>query len=338
MHAGWDPFQYLETEPTARRFLAEAYADAGLENPERLAYQQSHRFLYTLIQARACYTEAAESSLLIQPLLLYYGCVNLLKALLITRQPDYPQNSRELQHGVTTRKIKKTTYQLLEDEVRPQKEGLFARLVGCLHLRPLCSRYTLAQLFAVMPELAADYARIAGSSRWQTIQSCSVPDGRQLLFHRLEEGPLAYSNETLLSYLNRLAPAGVRFVQAEETPTADNQTKADSRVITVREEKGTDLRQHPLFARHSADCFLFWNGSADEPPLPAWAAHYLLLYVLSMLCRYETEWWGELVLSRTMAEVYLVERLLKLHQQRFPSYIYEWLAGQDSYFLQAPSL
>ncbi|UFJ40461.1 YaaC family protein [Brevibacillus humidisoli] len=344
MCSAWDPFRYLETEPTARHFLAERYAAAGLDNPERLAYQQSHRFMYTCIQARTYYLASAEGDLLIQPLLLFYGCVNLLKALLITREPDYPQNSRMLQHGVTTRKRKKSTYQLLQDEVRPQKEGLFPQLAHSLRLTIVQDRYTLDYLFASLPELVSDYSQSGFTSAWKPIQAIFSSPGMQLLFPHDSSGPLAYSTDTLAAYLNRVSPPNVHFYPAQEdlkSDKTDSLTQPDrqaTRAIHAQGPEGVRLQQHPLLAAHSADRYLFWNGSTDQLPLPGWAAHYLLLYVLSMLCRYETEWWGELVLSRTMAEVYQVHRFLAIHRQLFPLYVYERLTGEERYFLQAPSL
>ncbi|WP_164553233.1 YaaC family protein [Brevibacillus marinus] len=344
----WEQFRYLETEPATRRFLTERYACRGLDHPERLAYQQSHRFLYTCIQARTYYAQAAESSLLIQPLLLFYGCVNLLKALLITREPEYPQTSRMLQHGVTTRKIKKSAYQLLQDEVRPQKEGLFACLARALRLPVLQDRYTLEYLFCSLPELAGDYQRTGHAGCWQPVPAAVTESGVQLSFPPDKRGPLAFSAETLAAYLNRLAPASLRFFPVSENdsqidplaPPAGRASRAgESQVkqITVRDAQGNGLQQHPLLYAQSADRYLFWNGSAEQLPLPGWAAHYLLLYVLSMLCRYETEWWGELVLSRTMEEVYLVDRFLSIHRQWFPRYLYERLTGAETFFLKPPA-
>ena len=41
--------------------------------------------------------------------------------------------------------------------------------------------------------------------------------------------------------------------------------------------------------------------------LPALLVHYLLLYNLSMITRYETEWWGELISQRSSADLPLIE-------------------------------
>ncbi|WP_160112515.1 YaaC family protein [Salicibibacter kimchii] len=44
-----------------------------------------------------------------------------------------------------------------------------------------------------------------------------------------------------------------------------------------------------------------------EATLPGLLIHYLLLYNLSMINRYETEWWGELISQRSSADLPLLE-------------------------------
>ncbi len=326
MRSAWDWFRYLETEPTARSFLAEAYKAAGKENPQRLAFQQSTRFLYTWKQARAYYDAASGSDLLIRPLLLFYGCVHLLKGLFICIDPDYPQSSRMLQHGVTTRKLKRTPYQLLADEVRPQKEGFFAHLVSVLGLSPLQDRYQVGQLFSFLPELDQEYALLAGERHWTPV---SFTRSGRLALPDSGKQALAYSPKTFVDYLNRLAPDGIHFHLDDKASSAEH--ASDSRHIAVQFHKGISLDAHPLFFKNREEgTYAFWHRLSTDPPLPVWASHYLLLYLFSMLCRYETEWWGELVLSHTMAEIFLVDRFLTVHQEVFPAVIVEWLQTQTS--------
>ena len=75
--------------------------------------------------AQIYYKQAADSPLLIQPILLFYGFVHLIKACLLTIDPNYPENTSVLAHGVSTRKRKKQQYEFLKDEVKFQKNGLF---------------------------------------------------------------------------------------------------------------------------------------------------------------------------------------------------------------------
>lgn len=321
MQTCWDTLRYLETEPTARKYLALKYTKAGITPPDRHAFHQSNRFLYTLKQSRAYYHAASQSDLLIKPLLLFYGCVNLLKALLISRDPFYPQNSRMLQHGVTTRKIKRNPYAFLEDEVRPQKEGLFSVLTEKFNLSPIFDRYSAYQLFSFLPELCGDFYRTLDEKYWLEIQVNDYhPDGTLITFPETQDGISFYSPDTFIDILNRHSPNGIQF----ELSTGE---QIPQKSIYFRATSNRMLDDHPLFSCY-ANQFLFWNHSSDNQPLPTWASHYLLLYLLGMVCRYDTTWWGDLVLSHSYAETYLIEQFLILHERDFPAKIWS-LMEQD---------
>lgn len=332
MNSAWKMFRFFETEPTARKYLTACYDSLGLEHAERLAFQQSSRFLFLWKQARQFYTTAAEADLSIQPLLLFYGCSHLLKGLLLTRDPSYPQNSRVLQHGVTTRKLKRNNYLLLEDEVRPQKEGFFALLAKLFHLSPMQDRYSIHDLFASIPAFSNVYAALTEKPQhwlqvpWSKIHAVEQAPSDcqpwvQIAFPEAMDGPLAYSPETFLQYINRVAPegSGLPLCRAE----------ANSKRLLLPASALSQLEQHPLFRWQKRRLF-FWNGSPDSLPPPEWASHFLLLYLLSMLCRYETEWWGELVLSHGLAERYLVELFLEHHMSSYPTVIMKQIQQKNS--------
>lgn len=326
MDPAWNRLQYLETEPTSRKFLSQCYTKQEWEHPDRLAFQQSTRFLYLWRQARLFYQTAEAADLSIQPLLLFYGCTHVLKGMLITRDPTYPQNSRMLQHGVTSRKVKRQAYMLLEDDIRPQKEGFFSHLSQTFQLKPLRDRYLVKELFASIPEMSEVYATLSENQPFWTRLSLSSSvhegtrssqkqgmDGYQVTFPVKSDGPLAFSNETLKQYIERLAPSPIRS-------TAIRWDNWSERQLFLSQFALSHVEQHPLFYLHGNTLF-FWNGPAESLPLPQWASHFLLLYQLGMLCRYETEWWGELAMSHDMAERYLVERFLHQHRAAFPSLI-----------------
>lgn len=324
MDNAWKTLRYLETEPTARKYLTGCYHRLGLEHPDRLAFQQSTRFLYLWKQARLFYETADSADFSIQPLLLFYGCTHLLKGMLLTRDPAYPQNSRVLQHGVTTRKLKRSSYSLLEDDIRPQKEGFFAHLAHVFRLYPLQDRYLVHDLIASMAAISEAYAAVTDTEPlWLCLECSPTSWGNQadardqrwtgIVFPTTSAGPVAYSSETFGHYIRRLAP---------DTCRLDNMHwKEDThKVLILPQDALLRLEQHPLF-RLQHDCLFFWNGPADSLPLPEWASHFLLLYLLSMLCRYETEWWGELTLSHGFAERFLVEQFLEHHAAAFPTII-----------------
>lgn len=336
MDIAWKSLQFLETEPTARKYLSACYQSMGLEHPDRLAFQQSTRFLYLWKQARLFYTTADSADLSIQPLLLFYGCTHLLKGMLLTRDPSYPQNSRVLQHGVTTRKLKRSPYLLTQDEIRPQKEGFFAHLTHIFRLAPIQDRYLVHDLFASLPGVSNAFAAITDKKPlWLRLDSIPVTPGTKtaslhhswitFTFPDCTDGPLTYSTETFIQYIRRLTPSTFRM---ENIRWGEGSTKE----LSLPQFALSQLEQHPLFRVQDGSLF-FWNGSTDSIPLPEWASHYLLLYLLSMLCRYETEWWGELTLSHEFAERFLVERFLQHHVTTFPTVILNQIKKNNTLIL-----
>lgn len=317
--SSWDFFRFLETEPTARRYLAASYTQQGFNSAEKLAFHQSSRLLYTVKHARQYYETAESCDLLIRPLLLYYGCTHLLKALILFKDPAYPQNSRMLQHGVTSRKVKRTPYHMLDDEVRPQKEGLFAHAAKLLRIPFLQERYTMRELFSLLPELAFAYSNIVQTSSWQKI-AYSKERG-EVCFPSGTCGSLLYSQETFLDYLQRHAQGTVEFALCDkESPliSPDHFPKC----LRVKEglDIGTTLADHPYFAQ-TLQGYLFWNVEGNDVPPPRWAVHFLLLYLLGMLCRYEAEIWGDFVCSHSYSELVLVEQFFATHLSQFPQMV-----------------
>lgn len=336
MDIAWNSLSFLETEPTARKYLSACYQRLGFEQPDRLAFQQSTRFLLFWKQARLYYETAEAANLSIQPLLLFYGCRHLLKAMLLTRDPFYPQNSRVLQHGVTTRKLKRNAYVFTEDEIRPQKEGFFSHLAHTFRLAPIQDRYRVHELLTSLPGISTVLAAVTDRTPlWVHLTPSCSGAGNQaasssgslltFAFPACTEGPLTYSTETFRQYINRLAPSTF--------PLDSIQWAAgNAKQLSLPQFALSQLEQHPLFRFQDSSLF-FWNGPSDTLPLPEWASHFLLLYLLSMLCRYETEWWGELIFSHDFAERIVVERFLTHHADRFPTVIMKQIEKNNSLIL-----
>ncbi|WP_396125773.1 YaaC family protein [Brevibacillus laterosporus] len=326
----WQQLSIMETEPTSRSFLTASYHRMGLQNPEKHAFQNSTRFLYTWMQARHYYEMAAKSSLLIKPLLLFYGCVHLLKGLILAKDPDYPQNSRMLQHGVTARKVKKNPYHLLDDEMKPQKEGFFPHLCRLLSIHPISDRYRVSDLFLSIPELREEMDHFQKPSPWVAV---SIMTERPFVFAlpHASQGALSYSDETLQHYLNRLFAATNNQGTSGSFPlfctlrqntdkarfTLPSTSSVSNQGRLFECDDRVSLFEHPLFSIDQNRNIYLWND-IDNHPVPQFANHYLLLYGLSMLCRYESELWGDLVLSHQYAEKLLIERFCKHHMGIFP--------------------
>ena len=127
----WNMFIYFESEIHVKELLTDFYYDQFQGEASKYAFQNTHKFIYYIKQGREYYHAASSSNILVKPLLFYYGMVSLLKAVILTMDPMYPSHTKVLQHGITSRKLKKSEYSFSEDEVKVQKDGLFPLLSIC---------------------------------------------------------------------------------------------------------------------------------------------------------------------------------------------------------------
>src|SRR5699024_9040855 len=118
-------YTYLQSTETARDYLYYCYQSQNIENKKEKSYLNAGRFIYYLDHGLTYFKTGKNVNQIMQPLIFFYGMVNLIKALLITIRPNYPESTKTLAHGLSARKRKKKQYTFLYDEVRAQKDGLF---------------------------------------------------------------------------------------------------------------------------------------------------------------------------------------------------------------------
>lgn len=97
----FSPFLLYKT--FKKRYQKLNYSDA-----EQHSFKNSYPFIYYLEHSKNYYQVAAQSPVSVQPVLLFYGMSQLLKACLLTQNPVYPENTAVLAHGVSTRKRKQS--------------------------------------------------------------------------------------------------------------------------------------------------------------------------------------------------------------------------------------
>jgi hypothetical protein len=334
----WDSFLYFESEPTTKQFLQKAYESYGFEKPNFYAFQNTAKFIYTIRQARQYYTAAADSDILIRPLLLYYGMVSLLKAYLLMCDPEYPSNTKVLQHGLTSRKVKKLYYSFTEDEVKVQKDGLLPHVHTFLNKDKLQEKYRMQELLAMVPELRPAYRRLYGHSPLLSVSLSRYRDFEQpfTMFYLpesvLDDIHLTY--DAFVYYLNRYNEGKAYF--------SGSQVKAPPGIIRLEwhhpdshhvTENGNGF-ENKLFLMDCKGDFFYRTGKTENGSenLPEIINHYMVMYILGMLCRYETEKWGEIVFSFSSEDIYIIHEFLAVSSRKFPNLVYDLLLGERHVF------
>ncbi|WP_080871867.1 YaaC family protein [Oceanobacillus timonensis] len=301
-------FSFLTAEENAQRYLKKSYS--FLDEAATKSYQNSAAFMHYINNGMIFMESSRQSNILVQPVLSFYGMTHFLKGWLLTKRPDYPETTAVLAHGLTARKRKRKDYRFMEDEVKMQQKGLFpyvTRYLFSLHPFPL-NRVSMRLLFCSIPEL---------SNLWQLHQEESMvvvgeKNSSQLCFpNRILDG-FHLKEETFVERIRLFLPP-IKAIQ---------QTNKSLQIYLTEpiQDWNGPFRYHL-----DNELLYFPANRANYFPYSEILAHYLLLFHLSMICRYETEWWGELIQMKTDKEYPFIERFLKITRKKTPALIGERL-------------
>lgn len=280
-------------------YLLSSYKQHNVKAPETKAYENCYPFIYYIDMGSCYFQEGTKAPFALQPVLLFYGISHWLKAALLTTDPDYPADTQVLAHGLSSRKRKKQGYQFLNDIVRIQKNGLFPRLSEKLfHVKHMPGeKIAMRHLLLMMPEM------------------------RNLLLRLIKE--------------QALAPLSSTDSLEEAYCLPDSQLDRWGQPHSSWKRKVTELAGHPVEIRKKDEDWFIKISAADfyhsnlfrkdsngrvyvpviQPvfkPLPEILTYYMVLYQLSMICRYETEWWGELLYSFSSDDLPIIKAFLNV--------------------------
>lgn len=320
----WDTFVYYENEQSASDYLRMQYERMGQEFLSKWVYQATPKFIYSLKQAREYYRAAEACDILTKPLLLYYGMMALAKALITTRTPDYPSTTSVLKHGLSTRKLKREQYSFADDEVRVQKDGIFQTLHSALagpEFEPM-HRFRMKELLAVIPELRHAYQRLYGTAQVCPLGVCHREERPHWQVPRQFVAGGDRTREELLDLLNRHAGEGSRFFYPADGEEAG--------LFTVAIE-GDHAHHRLVLHDFSGQPHLRFPHEGDLV-LPEISVHFMVMFVLGMLCRYETERWGEMILTFSSHDTFLINEFLNVSMRKFPNLILDELNQEQTIF------
>src|SRR5690625_4399776 len=226
------------------------------------------------------YKTGKKTNIIAQPILFFYGLIHLLKATLLTKRPNYPETTKLLAHGVSSRKRKKKQYSFMNDEVRIQYQGLFpyfSKHLFAIDKFPF-EKIKMKNLFALIPEMNT-FFNFREEKKMIPIgmigeEKLSFPMNILDDYHLTEN-----------AFLQRIRPfipdvhsihSDLKYIHIELTTPILNTTS-------------------PFFLHIENNKIYFPMSREHFFSISEVMVHYLLLYNLSMISRYETEWWGDLI-------------------------------------------
>jgi hypothetical protein len=308
-------FVVFHSADTAQQLLYRCYVKQEREDAVQKSYTNCYPFLYYLEHGQNFYSTARHAPLSIKPVLLFYGMVQLLKACLLTVDADYPESTSVLAHGVSTRKRKKQGYEFLDDEVKVQKNGLFTHFSEKMfHVKQTTGeKFRMVTLLQRICELHESFA-IFNDKKILSIE----------VIHNASRNSIAIPIE-ILDHYHMTANRFIHYVEHEWHFLKATFVKEEDRFIHI----GIESPLQPI----GCEPFMFHLNGTYRIPIkrekifmfPEVIAHYLLLYNLSMISRYETEWWSELLHSYQSNAYTLIVQFLSLTAEKVPLLLYEYL-------------
>jgi hypothetical protein len=317
----WQSFSAYHSASTIQSLLLRCYKKLNFEDADKKSYDNCYPFIYYLEHGQNYYQLAASAPLSIKPVLLFYGMVQLLKACLLTVDPQYPESTSVLAHGVSTRKRKKQSYEFSNDEVKIQKNGLFTHFSEKMfHVKHLDGeKYSMNQLLKRIPELSNLFVLHNQSEHFCKIEKqkeglFSFPDNLLDHYHMTSRRFLDLLNETL--------PFELETIEQTEN------IKGSLFFKIMDNKKLNPIKSSPLYYHLYEDSYYFPTNRDDLVKFPEIMVHYLLLYNLSMISRYETEWWSELLHSYSSNDYPFINQFLTVSADKVPYLLYLFLDQQ----------
>lgn len=310
-YKGWHNYSFFFSAENTQSFLKKCYQKQKIENAEQKSFENCYSFIYYLEHGQIYYEQAHKSPLLIQPVLLFYGFVHLIKACILTVDPSYPESTSVLAHGVSTRKRKKQNYHFFQDEVRFQKNGLFPFMSEKLfHMEQLeGDKAAMEDLLRGIPELSEMFYMLEGKHSFVTVPN---------------EGPSFFLPEVLLDNFHMTKN---RFQDFLGSKLSQQVSFPEGEKLSMLFEELPTSDISPIKYNLEDQSFGMPVHKTELWDFPELLLHYLLLYNLSMIARYETEWWSELTKMMPNRDYPFIKAFLNISHQKGPFLVFQYLSG-----------
>ncbi|MFD1850980.1 YaaC family protein [Oceanobacillus bengalensis] len=299
-------YTYLISQQTAHKYLYHCYKQMKDIDAETKSYENSNKFMYYLDHGIRFYESGKSTDLFAKPVLFFYGMTHLLKAFLLTKRPDYPESTILLSHGVTARKRKKRNYTFLDDEVKIQQNGLFPYFSEHLFSKKTFpfEKITMEDLLSLIPEIDTIF---------------SFHQKKKMVPVGSSESRMLHFPSYILDSHHLTGNAFVKKIEPYLPPIKD--LDEDKLSLHLQLEESFVPKTDPFFLHLESKNIYFPIKRQHFLALSEIMVHYLILYNLSMVCRYEAEWWGDLLVSKPDIDFPLIVKFLNITAEKIPMMI-----------------
>jgi|GEM_PF-5037618 len=287
-------------------------------------------------QAIAYTTAADQCSIEVMPVLRYYQWLHTLKTLLYIFVPGFPKSASVLQHGLSVRRIKRSTYRWPLEKLHVHNEGIlqaFHSLCTAKTGWKLPEKIVVGDLIGSIPQLAPvlgdAYGQFEHAYPLYTLDDVSGLDAvsRHVASNQgmtLAEWRDKY--EFLFSSCTQSLLPDAKSAQSDglqpgvqrlgKSPPGALRQVVLPKYCHLKEPPGFLYIQrpapnHPWLREYEGIRFL-----VDEHAYHSYLVHYGLLYSLSALSRYSATEWSDIIHWHSEEDALLVREYLRLPQPR----------------------
>jgi hypothetical protein len=288
---------HLQSEMMVLKLLRRIHSGAG----ETALYQSAPKVAASARQATNFQVAARTADISIQPLLSYYALLHWMKTVLYLHDLNYPPSSSVLQHGLSLRRSKRHTYRWPLEALHVYKEGVlqsYAELTGLT--RPLPARFIVGDVVGSLPRI------------------CNTVGGMYPPFQHLYSFKGSrLSNSQSNGHVSRRIASNLGLTVEEWLHVFSRNTERDSAWhalhATVSGSSPNGMlsiqlppRHHPWVIEHQNETFVY-----DSDPWPSWLLHFVILYTLSSLCRYNPTEWSDVLTWSNETDAVLVREYIE---------------------------
>jgi hypothetical protein len=302
----------LQSEYRVRQLLERLHPDA---NPADL-YLSAAKVATAARQAAAF--EQADScvELPVRPLIRYYALLDWVKTLLFLYDLSFPSSTSVLQHGISVRRSKRQPYRWPLETVFVHKDGVLQSLFALKRGRyregsELPQRIVIGDLLGSLPALVDDVASI--HRPFQHVYPVRQEVGEDRPREHVSRMIAANAGMTVEEWKQAYVQASVDATRqnGSDGAAAGSGTTREATSGHTSDPAGLLMLPvssggHPWAVTHGKDRYLL-----DSPRCPQWLSHFVILYSLSALCRYNPLEWSDIVTWNNEVDAYLVRAYLE---------------------------
>lgn len=321
----WSMLSYFESKHNCLQYLEEKFGKIevdGVTDQDRLEAEQerlgtANDFAFTVSAAREYYEAADKVTILTRPLLVFYGMVSLSKVLFTA---THNRRSPSTKHGL--QKEKQPIGSLAELSVRITKDGTFPQFHGCYCRDTLSNaKLSLKELLSLIPEVKVPFETIY-NEKSRALRVLRTDIGISLVDSELDK------YEDLENRMGQVPDIHARYMD-------QYQRFSNSIVLWCKDREARD----PVNRAVSGEEYLILPLKKNTRiiDLPEMSSHFLIMFLLGMLSRYEPKEWGRVIKGEESGEIYLIQKFLEVTKRKFPNLVLNELRNRDFVFISPSS-